>query len=442
MKQLFGIRRICDANMRILVITRSAWRNDNNTGNTMSNIFANFNNAEIYSMSFRSETPDNGIAKKNFSISEMQFLSYFRKKSEIGIISKEECCTADSVKENHIYSTVKKKNNNFLMFVRELLWSVAPWKNKNLDNYLDEVVPDIVFMPVFGCWYPHKVLKYIKNYTNAAIVLFHADDYYTLKQFSFSPLFWIYRFILRKWIRKSVKISDANYAISEKQRVEYEKIFKKNFKLLFKGHDFCNRNEYSIHNEPLKLLFTGNISSGRYKSLAQIGYALDKINANEKKAELDIYTLTPFNKEMKKMFSSCKSINIKGAVSADEVKKLQKEADILVHVESFDLKNKLSVRLSFSTKIVDYLHQGKSIFAVGPADVASMEYLITNNAAITATSEREIYEKIKTLVEDRNLLKKYSSNAWNCGLKNHKIDVIKKNLYNDFKELLNENSSN
>lgn len=428
--------------MRILVITRSSWRNDNNIGNTMTNIFGSFANDEIYSLCFRSELPQNDVAKADFCISEHQFIKYFTRGGEIGKISTaKDFGESDKGIEEKLYSSAKKASSILLWFAREFLWSVFPWKNKNLDDYIKMVSPDIVFMPVFGCWYPHKVLRHIMKRTNAKLVLFHADDNYSLRQFSLSPLYWIYRFILRKWVKRSVDMSSYNYAISEIQKNEYSKTFGKEFDILYKGHKFDSMPAQKEPEKPIKLLFTGNISSGRYKQLASIGKAISKINGEEKKLELDIYTLTPLTSKMKKMLDIEGAINLRGAAEASEINQIQRNADILVHVESFDLKNRLAVHQSFSTKIVDYLHQAKCIFAVGPSDVASIEYLLKNDAAIVATSNEEIKQKLEELCNNPLLVREYGENGWECGKRKHKIETIQKKLVYNFLALGEANES-
>lgn len=423
--------------MRILVITRSSWKNDNNIGNTMTNIFKNFENDEIYSLCFRSELPQNDVAKADFCISEQQIIRYFTRKGKIGKIrTASEFGESKKELEDKLYTGAKKNHSRLLWFAREILWSISPWKNKMLDEYIDEVSPDIIFMPVFGCWYTHKVLRYIMKRTTAKLVLFHADDNYSLRQFSLSPVYWLYRFNLRKWVRNSVKLSSINYVISEVQKNEYAKTFGKEFKILYKGYEFVDMPVGEETHTPIKLVFTGNISSGRYKQLASIGRAIADINKGEKKLELDIYTLTPMTKKMKNMLDIEGAVNLKGGVSADAIDSIQKDADILIHVESFDLRNRFAVHQSFSTKIVDYLHQAKCIFAVGPKDVASIDYLLKNDAAIVATTYDEIEKKLIELCTDINLINEYEKKSWECGKHNHRIDEIQKNLDGDFKNLI------
>ena len=125
-------------------------------------------------------------------------------------------------------------------------------------------------------------------------------------------------------------------------------------------------------------------------------------------------------------------INMKGGIPASKVDEVQNDADILVHVESFDLKSRLAVHQSFSTKIVDYLYKGKCILAVGPHDVASIDYLKKNDAALVATNRDELKTVLERIVNDKDILEMYGEKAWSCGKKNHQRKEIQERLKKDF----------
>ena len=419
--------------MRVLVITRAPWRNDNNTGNTMTNFFSDMKDVEFYNLYFRNQLPQNDIVDKSFAISEGQLVKNLLKREPIG----KEICEQDEPSmdaDDKLYKNAKKFGITLLMYAREIVWSIGRWKNDALRGFLDDIKPDVIFMPVFNCYYPHKVLQFVKKHTDAKVVLFHADDNYTLKQFSISPLYWLYRFNLRRWVKKSVSISDVNYAISPIQKEEYEKMLNKKFKLLTKGLDFSSdpnfKNEY---NKPLQLVFTGNINVNRWKSLRDIAKTLEKININGTKIQMLIYTATPLTTKMKKALNINGSSKIMGYVMSSEIPKIQKEADILVHVEAKDFKNRLKVRQSFSTKIVDYLATSRPILAYGPKTVASISYFYENNCAMVTDDVNELYEILSKVIEDNRLLDDYVRNAFISGRKHHNKYSLEQMLKEDFK---------
>ena len=127
-----------------------------------------------------------------------------------------------------------------------------------------------------------------------------------------------------------------------------------------------------------------------------------------------------------------------GSVSAEKVIELQKDADMLVHVEALDLKNKLLVRQSFSTKIVDYLAAARPILAFGPKNVASIDHLIKNNCAIVADNETELLNKLSTVITNKNELQQFASDAFDCGKRHHNKSDIDSMLKNDLSLLVKQ----
>ena len=61
--------------MNILVISYEAWRETNNGGNVLSNIFSAFPNENIAQIYCSGELPENGICKKYFQISDSMLLT-------------------------------------------------------------------------------------------------------------------------------------------------------------------------------------------------------------------------------------------------------------------------------------------------------------------------------------------------------------------------------
>ncbi|MBQ6676462.1 MAG: hypothetical protein IJM71_00280 [Clostridia bacterium] len=414
--------------VKVLVISRGPWSSDNNTGNTLNNLFSGFDDAEIHNLYFREEKPGKNPCKSIFRISEKQLVKSIRSRKPCGAaVEKAEAGDDGAKKEKAIYDAGKKMNLYTPWLIREWIWSLGKWKRGPLDGYVDGIAPDLIFMPVFGCWYPHKVLRYISRLPGAEkakIILFHGDDNYTLKQYRFSPVFWIFRLILRKWVRRSVKIADVNCCISDLQKEEYEKAFGREFVLLRKKGDFSGEPKLKASfNSPLKLVYTGNVSTGRWETLEMIARSLDTINADGVRAGLHVYTGNPLTEKMKRAFDS-PSLVFHGSAPSEQMGPIQEDADILVHVESFTMKHKLRVRQSFSTKIVDYLGKGRCILAAGPADVASLKYFLDNGAAFTATDKKTFKDRIGELVSmTPEELNAYAEKAWDVGRTLHGEDA-------------------
>ena len=292
----------------------------------------------------------------------------------------------------------------------------------------------------------NNIQQYVINRTNAKSIIYFVDDVYSNKRFNLSPIFWLNRQITRKGIRKTVSMCDLVYTIIDKQKKEYDSFFNVNSMILNKGGDFSdNPKRDNDEGEPIKLIYTGNITSGRWQTLVKIGEALDKINKNCTKATLLIYTKNKLYGKIDKAFQEIKSIDFKGSIDANQVKVVQERGDILVHVESMKLKEKLETRLSFSTKLVDYFERGKCILAVGWSEAASISYLKENTAAIVIDNIEDIELVLNEVLNNQARITEYAIQSWELGRRNHQIEIIRDNFYNTLKILVkedyNENTS-
>ena len=108
-----------------------------------------------------------------------------------------------------------------------------------------------------------------------------------------------------------------------------------------------------------------------------------------------------------------------GYIGADEVKKVMGSSLALIHTESFDQDISNLVKYSVSTKIADSLASGTCIFAFGPKDIASIDYLYMNQSAIVANSDQELKEQLELLIIDSNTRHIVEQNALYLAKKNH-----------------------
>ncbi len=238
-------------------------------------------------------------------------------------------------------------------------------------------------------------------------------------------------------MRKIVGLADKMYVISPMQKDEYEKSFNNSMQILTKSgsfeHEFVPKTDY---NYPLKILYTGNLSLGRWKSVSYISEALKQINSGRKLAELDIYSSTKLTSEQVSAVSDSENSFFRGEAPSDVIFKLQNECDILVFAEGFEEEYKNIVRLSFSTKLVDYFKSAKPIIAIGPRGISSVDYLAENDAAIICDSPEKVYETVEKSTVDFMLLNEYARKGFECGKRNHNALVMSSMLRNDLIELI------
>lgn len=426
--------------IKILVITYLPWREDNNIGNSYSNIFANtqdkYEFAHIY---VRNGMPQNTLAKDYYHISIIKMMKrMFKPNLVVGERMKIE---DSSQTEKTLFSSCFKKMKMLrwpvFFLVEELAGLSKSWKTKEFDQFIDDFDPDLIFGTLPDNPLISNLMLYVKNRKNIPLVTYPWDDYYSLHHSNLSPIFWIRKMMQRHYLYKTAQASEFLYVISNLMKDEYELAFKKDCRLMFKGYNFDasktlekKKVEYTI-----QLVYMGNIGAGRWKTLALLASAIRDINVDGPKMMLNIYTLSPTDDKMKAALNIDGTSRLNLPVPNEKKQKVMDGADILLHVEPFKKSEYQFYRASFSTKLVDYFYSAKCILAVGGM-TASTDYLVRNDAAICITDKCSIKENLMKIVDKPQLINEYAKKSWDCGLINHQIDKIQTRMYNDFKSLL------
>lgn len=428
--------------MKILIVSNSPWRDDNSFGNTFSNIFEGIPDIEIANIYCKYGFPQNRCVSRYYQITEKMLIDHMLKKGpsgkEIIVADDIPLCKMDSGEQ--FFNKAKKHKSTLMFWARAMVWKAGKWCTPELIDFLDSYRPDLLFMPLYYSHYLHDINEFIIKRFHIPAVGYAMDDVYTLKQFSLSPFFWIDRLILHPRMKQVFSWCSTIYVISQTQKHEYTKIFGDKFKVLTKCADFddAKRPETKQPGDTLKMIYAGNVSRGRFHVLKALAKAVENLNRNGKKFELDIYTSTPLCEKEKENLNLEGSSTLYPAVSYTEIRVLQSMADILIHAEAFDLKEKLATHQSFSTKIVDYLASNRCIFAIGDRSCASIDYFVKNTCGAVAGSRKEILPKLEALYADKAQLKSYADKAWETGKKNHQRNRMQKGLHDELFHVANQ----
>lgn len=430
---------------KVLLVSDATWANNNNIGNTFSNLFGDWRADRIAMVYARADLPQTEVCSNYFQIAENRLIRQLVDPSvqpgvKLTLEQLESKIDSNVVQDEQsgkrLYSFFRRYRWSLFLTARNLLWKAGNWKTAELDRFIAEFDPDVVFLLACEEPYMNRLQKYVVEKSNKRAAIYFVDDIYSANRVSLSPFFWINKFWSRASIRETLKATNRIYTIVDKQKREYDGYFVQESDILNKGGNFSERvSADAERNTPLKLVYTGNIIAGRWETLAKIGAALDELNREDERAVLYIYSRTELNPAMKQAFEASKSLIFKGEIPAAEVREIQEAADILVHVESFKLQEKLSTRLSFSTKLVDYFERGKCILAIGWEEAASIEYLAKHEAALVVSDLAQLLPELKSLIENPDLIADYGKQAWDCGRKNHQLKQIREKLLRDLIEL-------
>lgn len=428
---------------KVLVCTVESW-NSKVGANTFSSLLETFPAESLANIYIREELPDSNCCSRYFQISETKVIKSIVKPGtktgrEVQVCQQMTEDDAQTLAQSRqLYNKNRKKRSVAKLFVREGLWKLGKWKTKELDAFLDSFQPDIVVFGMDGYIHFNRLCRYVVRRTGAKAVGYFWDDTFTYKQMPGDAGYKAMRFFKRRSLKKLAPCCDAFWAITQKTKQEADAFFGIDCQLLTKPIDFAPGEQwkpYSPHN-PIKMLYTGNLLIGRFETVLAVSRALERINADGVKMELDVYSGSYIAPEDQAKLSEY--VHMKGVVSQAEVLQLQEQADILLFAEAMTGSHSQIARLSFSTKLTDYFHSGKCIFAVGPENIAPMEYLATEEAAICAHTENEIYQQLKSISERPQMISQYAEGAYLCGKRNHSRQIIQKTVEQTFEKILRQ----
>ena len=430
--------------MKILIISAEVWQDGTNGGNVLSNMFSdtNFELAQIYC---NPGTPDNNLCKNYYQMTDSMVIHGFLKHKPIGKVfvleeNEQKQGTKPEEPNKKFYNFFRSHRLRVFYTLQSIIWNLSNWKNKGLNDFVKDFSPDIIFAPCYGNTFMLRLTRYIAKVTCKKVISYISDDSYTLKQFSLSPFYWINRFAVRRQLRKTFPYYSLVYTMTETQKEQCERDFGANMKILLKSVSFGDIPAKATVGNPIRLVYAGGIYLNRWKTLLEVANAVKALNTDGVKFRLDIYTANNLPKKAGGLNDGVNSF-VHSPVSQEELKNIYHNSDIALHTESFDLKNRLAVRMSFSTKIVDCLSSGCAVMAVCDEKQGGFVYLKENDAALCVSSKAEIYSVLEKIKNDNKIILDYAKKAQQCCANNHNKERITTTILTDFERTINEGTS-
>lgn len=427
---------------KVLIVSRVTWDDTRGTSSTLSNLFADYDPEKLAHIYIETKRPNTRCCYRFFQISEFSLVhKLYRWRLKTGHAFDTRDGEAPKVSEKiasqeaDTMHYVRGHRSYFYSLLRDVLWGFNGWKSKELKQFILDFNPDVVWMDGSPLPLMNRLYNYVLKVAKKPASIFMQDDVYTYESCGKGFREKIYKFRLRRWVRKVVRQCDNMFVASPKMKSEYDEIFGVNSTFIAKSIDF-NASDVinaSTH-QPLRMVYMGQVIYGRIYSLISIAETLKKINSNGVKLQLSIYTNNQISDELKSKLLVSGSVFLCDPVPYTEVQKVIADNDIVVFVESFDPRFCKVARLSFSTKICDYLASGKCILAVGPEDSAPIEYFSEEDAALVATSTEKIEEQIIRL-SDQKVVEEYAHKAHDCALRNHDRKRMDEIIYSKLQKL-------
>ena len=411
----------------VLVVGISPWREDAAV-HTLLSIFSCWDPEKLSLIYTKSGLPYTDAASRFFQISENEVLKNLPKP---WVTVGKEVESTKLVDENLTreedarYAKAHKHHSMVLTFCREFVWMLGHWRSRALDKFIQDVHPEVLFIPVYPTVYMGWIQRYVIKKARKPFVCYLADDNYSYASCK-GVLSYLHRFWLRKNVRWLATHCEQMFVIVDKEKEETDKLFGTRSVILTKSIDFSNRPYHPYRSSsPIRFVYTGSLIIGREKTMAKIADAINRINneAGIVKAYLDIYSGDVPADEIMAHLNTGASRHC-GTLTRPDVARVQSGADVVIFAEALEGKEANVARLSFSTKITDYLANGKCILAVGKKGIAPMDYFEKNDSAIVAYSEQDIYAQILNIVNHPEMMDEYGRKAYDCGVRNHDKQVV------------------
>ena len=361
--------------MRVLIISHNVFSATESMGKTLSGYFADFEPNQLAQFYIHSQVPTTSKCSNYYRMTDKEAI-----KSIVGV----SCGTVfglsdvqperDSSRTDRgvtaaIYQKARKRTPA-IYIARNLWWKLSHWDTKRFRDWLDTFDPECVFFASGDYGFMYDISWKIAKVRNIPLYIVCMDDYYFYNKNQDSMLGRWQHKLFMKSVERAVAYSSKLFCICDKMTEDYATIFQKP----------C----VTIH--------------------------------------------TPASIEKQLAFEKKTKISYLGNLGL----KIMGESLAVIHTESFDEKTRQSVRYSVSTKIADSLASGTCIFAYGPEEIASIDYLNRANAAVCCTNKDDLAQKLKALITDAQLRDTVIHNALNLAARNHAKsctpEIIKREL--------------
>ncbi len=431
--------------MRILLLTSEEWNDFTYSNGVLTNWFTGFD-AEFAQIYTSPGMPNNTICRHYFRISDAEMarslISHTKAGHVVQMPKTEDELEASKInaKRQGLYGTFKRISIFFhtpVVLLRDFIWLNGKYNMEGLQNFIDDFNPDIIFSARYASPKMMRLEKVVHSLTDAPMVAFTADDEASLQQYSWSPLYWLRRVWVHRMFEKHIPGLYRHYCMfSGEQAKEYSCQYGVPSSTLFKCGNFPEKHLEKSVGKPIRMVYAGRLYCNRWKTLAEIGKALKIMNKDGERIVLDIYTQEEVSSIQRKSLCSDNSIYLHNSVTSDELRVIYSKADIALHVESMDKKNRLATRYSFSTKIIDLMASSCAIIAVCWNRHAGFQYLKKQDAAICIDNYKDILPVFESLVNNPTLIRTYSLKAYLCGKENHSPEIIHNQMMSLFQDII------
>ena len=421
---------------RVLFVSVNPFSATSNNGKTFASFFEGYPREALAQLYFHRELPTSPVCHRYFRVTDEQLLRSLPQPWRVSGERVTKTSPSTSPISERTHSALKSSRTARIL--RQLLWTAVRFDEPGLAAWLDEFQPEVVFFcgGDAAALYP-KVSALAENY-GARRVLYVTDDY-VLRTQSRNPSVLLMRTWTRRVFTRFAREADLVLTIGEAMSRTYAREFGTDSVPVMNMVPIPSsrpRPRRAAIGEPHDLLYAGSLHSNRWRVLRRVVDSCERLADRGIDVRLRIVGPEPAPEELSAVHRPPHGAH-EGLLSPDELRRAMADADTLVHVESADPDSMAATILSVSTKIPEYLASGRSVLAIGPRGLASVDYLADHRAAVVVEPDdaEEIDRALTSLATQPELRDELAARGFDLAQRNHDGVRSRRMLWNRLREI-------
>lgn len=418
---------------RILLIAHNVLDPGTNMGKTLSGFFRGYASEHLAELYFHSEVPTMALCRRYYRITDIDAFQsvspWFR--GNIGQAFSEKDIDPSRLSPRTDTGILEKmyaigsRRKPWTYAARNRIRQLSDRHCQGLYRWISEFSPDVIFFAAGDYAFAYDIAYRISRDFEIPIVMYCCDDYFLNPRNPGSLLGRRVHKGLMQSVRRCVSRTSAILTVCDQMACAYQALFDLPIHTVYTGYRCKNQPDGPGNG----IVYLGNLGEGRYHSLVEIGRALKRISERTGESlHLDVYSGERRPDILRKLTQK-NGIVFHGAVDADAVSRILAQSRLVVHTESFDQTCRRHVMYSVSTKLADLLASGRCIFAYGPSEVASMEYLLQNRAACVVHAEDRLEAELEEIWHNPERRNRIIASAACLSEKNHNPENLRQKLW-------------
>lgn len=367
---------------RVLFVSVNPFSSTSNNGKTFASFFEGYPSDSLAQLYFHRELPSSTVCDSYFRITDEDLLKDLARPGRVT----GERVSADSTSSTPIPQKAHTalKGSRTARLVRQLLWTRIRLDNPELLAWLEDFQPEVIFFCGGDASALYPKVSALAARFQAKLVFYITDDY-VLPTRSANVSAQFVRWWTRCAFMRLTERADLVLTVGESMSATYEREFK------IASVPVMNMVPVppaqpafrfpSDLSDTFTLLYAGSLHSNRWRVLASLAESIQLLVDRGIPIRMRVFGPEPTAEAREAVHRPPYSVH-EGLLSPEDLSSVIAQAHTLVHVEADDPESMAVTTLSISTKIPEYLASGRSILAIGPSGLASIDYLSAHDAAI------------------------------------------------------------